>query len=472
MPRPVEALPCGSRSITSTRWPSAASAVPRLIAVVVLPTPPFWLAMARTCGSGRSSGTGDRSDFHDRRLGIGPAGVDPVVEAPARARRRRSPYAPSAPLGNKPIPAGRRCFSRMREQVGRAAPGRGRRRRRPPAAAAPRCAAQCTSTASPRPRGRGRRNAALRCVALDQRDLQRPAPARRRWRRPPGRGSRRRSRGRARAARRGGRSAQSCAEFGEVPVPGVGQAGPRDEVDARGSSARAAAWCASSRAIVSRETSKARGEGLGGQCRRHEAARSACSCRALSRMSVSAAGVMPSIRAGLAERSRPHPRELRRAARRTGPACRGSRGPPAARTRLVAPQPRDLLRLPRAGTARSARRARAARRMSRSNVGERRERAPAAVRADIRVAEQLEQAPPHAVLVDRQPAPRRLGGRQTRTPRPAARASPSASILRSNAARRAVADAADRDAERASAAGRRCRRAAAGGYSAREVNIR
>src|ERR1700722_12675611 len=50
MPRPVEALPCGSRSTISTSSPMAASAVPRLIAVVVLPTPPFWLAMARIRG--------------------------------------------------------------------------------------------------------------------------------------------------------------------------------------------------------------------------------------------------------------------------------------------------------------------------------------------------------------------------------------------------------------------------------------
>ena len=41
MPRPVEALPCGSRSMISTSSPIAASAVPRLMAVVVLPTPPF-----------------------------------------------------------------------------------------------------------------------------------------------------------------------------------------------------------------------------------------------------------------------------------------------------------------------------------------------------------------------------------------------------------------------------------------------
>ena len=50
MPRPVDALPCGSRSTISTRSPIAASAVPRLMAVVVLPTPPFWLARASTRG--------------------------------------------------------------------------------------------------------------------------------------------------------------------------------------------------------------------------------------------------------------------------------------------------------------------------------------------------------------------------------------------------------------------------------------
>jgi hypothetical protein len=40
-PSPVEALPCGSMSMISTFSPIAASAVPRLMAVVVFPTPPF-----------------------------------------------------------------------------------------------------------------------------------------------------------------------------------------------------------------------------------------------------------------------------------------------------------------------------------------------------------------------------------------------------------------------------------------------
>src|SRR5258706_7429615 len=50
MPSPVEALPWGSRSTTSVGSPTAASAVPRLMAVVVLPTPPFWFATTKTRG--------------------------------------------------------------------------------------------------------------------------------------------------------------------------------------------------------------------------------------------------------------------------------------------------------------------------------------------------------------------------------------------------------------------------------------
>ena len=45
-PQPMVALPCGSRSISSTRRWVAASEAARLTAVVVFPTPPFWLATA------------------------------------------------------------------------------------------------------------------------------------------------------------------------------------------------------------------------------------------------------------------------------------------------------------------------------------------------------------------------------------------------------------------------------------------
>jgi len=45
-PLPMVALPCESRSTSSTRRGAAARAAARFTAVVVLPTPPFWLAMA------------------------------------------------------------------------------------------------------------------------------------------------------------------------------------------------------------------------------------------------------------------------------------------------------------------------------------------------------------------------------------------------------------------------------------------
>src|SRR6185437_10485849 len=46
-PEAMVALPCGSRSTSSTRRFAAASAAARFTLVVVLPTPPFWLATAR-----------------------------------------------------------------------------------------------------------------------------------------------------------------------------------------------------------------------------------------------------------------------------------------------------------------------------------------------------------------------------------------------------------------------------------------
>src|SRR5689334_661859 len=87
MPSPVEALPCGSMSMTSVGSPTAASAVPRLMAVVVLPTPPFWLATTRIRGlasfmrdqladlqndAGRVAQAWVLSDFHPPRFtGLG-----------------------------------------------------------------------------------------------------------------------------------------------------------------------------------------------------------------------------------------------------------------------------------------------------------------------------------------------------------------------------------------------------------------
>src|SRR6516225_12319130 len=100
MPRPVEALPCGSRSKIKTFSPTAASAVPRLMAVVVLPTPPFWLAMARTRSPKAPDGVPMRrlspgsvaklvrplgfgmADQHDVRVAFGPAWKQFGAEGP------------------------------------------------------------------------------------------------------------------------------------------------------------------------------------------------------------------------------------------------------------------------------------------------------------------------------------------------------------------------------------------------------
>src|SRR5262249_46230925 len=46
-PRPVVALPWGSRSTRSVGRSASASPAARFIAVVVFPTPPFWLTIAR-----------------------------------------------------------------------------------------------------------------------------------------------------------------------------------------------------------------------------------------------------------------------------------------------------------------------------------------------------------------------------------------------------------------------------------------
>src|SRR3954471_6109469 len=58
MPSAVLALACGSRSMSRTRRPCKASAAAMFTALVVLPTPPFWLA---TVSTRVPSGRGHRS---------------------------------------------------------------------------------------------------------------------------------------------------------------------------------------------------------------------------------------------------------------------------------------------------------------------------------------------------------------------------------------------------------------------------
>src|SRR5256885_564333 len=58
MPCDIVRLPCGSMSTHSTRWPSSAKATARFSVVVVLATPPFWLANVITFVTGGSDGSG------------------------------------------------------------------------------------------------------------------------------------------------------------------------------------------------------------------------------------------------------------------------------------------------------------------------------------------------------------------------------------------------------------------------------
>ena len=89
-PRPTDSEPCGSKSTSSTFRPYSASDAPRLIVVVVLPTPPFWLVIDTTRAgpcSVRALGSG--------RSGIGrPVGptTEPIMvwPAPSSSRRARS----------------------------------------------------------------------------------------------------------------------------------------------------------------------------------------------------------------------------------------------------------------------------------------------------------------------------------------------------------------------------------------------
>src|SRR3954451_10049126 len=97
MPRPVEAFPCGSRSSSRTLW-SAARTVARLMAVVVLPTPPFWLARAMTRGwvppcfglaSGRGAGRMDLAETEDGGSGVGSAREPLGVHGPGAGAIRQ-----------------------------------------------------------------------------------------------------------------------------------------------------------------------------------------------------------------------------------------------------------------------------------------------------------------------------------------------------------------------------------------------
>src|SRR6516165_8032753 len=94
MPRPTDRAPCGSKSTSRTRRPNSARAAPRLIVVVVLPTPPFWLQTATTrAGPCLVSGSGWGKTGRGRPVGpvTSSATRDAATMCCTSQRERRKP---------------------------------------------------------------------------------------------------------------------------------------------------------------------------------------------------------------------------------------------------------------------------------------------------------------------------------------------------------------------------------------------
>ena len=87
MPCDIVRFPCGSMSIHRTRCPSSAKAAARFSVVVVLATPPFWLAKAITLATARSV----RSRRNPSGLLVRSAGILRILRLGVRCRGSTRP---------------------------------------------------------------------------------------------------------------------------------------------------------------------------------------------------------------------------------------------------------------------------------------------------------------------------------------------------------------------------------------------
>src|SRR5579875_2861089 len=87
MPCDIVRLPCGSMSQHRTRCPSSTKATARFSVVVVLATPPFWLAKAITRAVGVTAGSGGSGNSYAHLFGGG------ARNPPPNARRRAESFA-------------------------------------------------------------------------------------------------------------------------------------------------------------------------------------------------------------------------------------------------------------------------------------------------------------------------------------------------------------------------------------------
>src|SRR3954452_325400 len=100
-PSPTDSEPCGSKSTSSTLRPSSARVAPRLIVVVVLPTPPFWLQRATMVAGPPVGGPGSGRSGQGRPVGpITGSGISgsSVTGAPGT---RNSSTTPAFSAGSK-----------------------------------------------------------------------------------------------------------------------------------------------------------------------------------------------------------------------------------------------------------------------------------------------------------------------------------------------------------------------------------
>ena len=119
MPRAVEALPCGSRSITRIRAPYSARPAATFTVVVVLPTPPFWLATTKTRVSvGQRELAAHRASFIHQQGPFGGGGDRSLEKSSLKLVRR----GPRGDLCGSHSAHSDRCGTWPEEDVGR---GRG-----------------------------------------------------------------------------------------------------------------------------------------------------------------------------------------------------------------------------------------------------------------------------------------------------------------------------------------------------------
>src|SRR5690606_6065625 len=88
MPEPMVALPCGSRSISRTRRLVATSEAARLMQVVVLPTPPFWLAIAKTLAMRRVSPQDRATQYQQMALALATRDLQDLAALHMEIRRQ------------------------------------------------------------------------------------------------------------------------------------------------------------------------------------------------------------------------------------------------------------------------------------------------------------------------------------------------------------------------------------------------